>query len=166
MGDDENLVTDDSWLQRYMKRPPDMESLSLQDVLSTYSWRKLKWCKKRDTTKTVLRVYPRFSPNPEDDHYEDYCHSKVILHHPFRDLNTIRDSDDQPWAENFAQCRAGGHVHPKDTLRCWEEENRQLDEDEEEEELLNPNVEEMEEDDWQAWARLRPTDDIPLSIWG
>ena len=64
LGDDENLVTDDSWLQRYMKCPPDMESLSLQDVLSTYSWRKLKWCKKRDTMKTVLHVYPRFSPQP------------------------------------------------------------------------------------------------------
>jgi hypothetical protein len=56
MGEDEDLVTDDSWLQRYMKRPPEMESLSLQDVLSTHSWRKLKWCKKRDKTKTVLRA--------------------------------------------------------------------------------------------------------------
>ena len=27
---------------------------------------------------------------------------------------------------------------------------------------MNPDVEEMEEDDWQAWARLRPTDDTPL----
>ena len=40
----------------------------------------------------------------------------------FRDLNSIQNYDDQPKAENFAQCRAGGHVHPKDTLRCWEEE--------------------------------------------
>lgn len=118
VGEDENLVTDDSWLQRYMKRPLEMESLSLQNVLSTYSWQKSKWCKKRDATKAVSRVYPRFSPNPEDDHYDEYCRTKVILHHPFRDLNTIRDSDDQPWAEIFAQCRGGGHIHPKDTLRC------------------------------------------------
>jgi hypothetical protein len=126
MVEDEDFVTDDSWLQQYMKYPPEMESLSLQDVLSTYSWRKSKWCKKRDKTMTVLRVYPRFSPNPEDDHYEDYCRTKVILHHPFRDLNTIRDSDDQNWAENLAQCRAGGHIHPKDTLRVGKKktENR------------------------------------------
>lgn len=161
MGENEDLVTDDSWLQRYMKRPPEMEVLSLQDVLSTHSWRKSKWCKKRNTTKTVLRVYPRFSPNPEDDHYDDYCRTKVILHHPFRDLNAIRESDEQPWAEIFAQCRAGGHVHPKDTLRCWDEENRQAD-DEEEDEELNADVEEMEEADWQAWARLRPNEDLPL----
>jgi len=160
--ENEDIVTDDSWLQRYMKRPPEMESLSLQDVLTKYNWRQSKWCKKRSTTKTVLRVYPRFSPNPEDDWYDDYCRTKVILHHPFRDLNAIRSSDDQPWAEIFAQCRAGGHIHPKDTLRCWEEENRPQDEDEEDEELLNPDVEEMEEDDWQTWARLRPNAEIPL----
>jgi hypothetical protein len=125
-----------------MKRPPEMESLSLQDVLTKYAWRQSKWCKKPSTTKTVLRVYPRFSPNPEDNQYDDYCRTKVILHHPFRDLNAIRNSDDQLWAEIFAQCRAGGHIHPKDNLRCWEEENRPQDEDEEDEELLNPDVEE------------------------
>ena len=32
---------------------------------------------------------------------------------PFRSLNTIRDSDDLPWAEIFAQCRAGRYMHPK-----------------------------------------------------
>jgi ATP-dependent DNA helicase PIF1 len=162
-GEDENLVTDDSWIQRYMNRSPEMEALSLQDVLTKYSWRKSKWCTKRDKTKTVLRVYPRFSPNPEDEHYEDYCRTKVILHHPFRDLNTIHDPDDQLWAEIFAHCRASEHVHPKDTLRYWEEENREQDEDDEEdEELLNPDVQEMEEADWQTWAALHPNHDIPL----
>ena len=50
-------------------------------------------------------------------------------------------------------------MHPKDTLRCWEEENREQDEDEE---LLNPDIEEMEEKNWQAWARLRPNNNIPI----
>ena len=50
-------------------------------------------------------------------------------------------------------------MHPKDTLRCWEEENREQDEDEE---LLNPDIEEMEEENWQAWARLRPNNNIPI----
>jgi len=46
-------------------------------------------------------------------------------------------------------------------LRCWDEENKELDE-EEEEEMVNPDIEEMDEADWQAWARLRPNSKIPL----
>jgi ATP-dependent DNA helicase PIF1 len=78
----------------------------------------------------------------------------VISHRPFRDLNTLHDSDDQPWAENFAQCRAGGHIQPNDTLRSWEEENREEDGDDEEKGLLNFGIKEKEEADCQA--RLRP----------
>ena len=67
------------------------------------------------------------------------------------------------WSEIYAQCRAGGHEHPKDTLRCWEEENRELGEDDEDEdELVNEDLAELEEADWQAWARLHPNGDIPL----
>jgi hypothetical protein len=107
-------------------------------------------------------VYPRFSPNPEDDRYDEFCRTKVLLHHPFRDLETIRDTGDQPWAELFARCRASQHIHPKDTLRCWEEENREEDVEDEDEEFENPDIQDMDEADWQAWARLRPNSTIPL----
>jgi len=150
---EETSVTTESWLQRYMGRSPDMEALSLQDVLTKYAWKKSTWKKKRDKTDIVLCVYPRFSPNPEDDHYDDFCCTKIILHHPFCDLKAIHDNEDQPWAEVYAQCRTAEHVHPKDTLWCWDEENKELDK-EEEEEMVNPDVEEMDEADWQVWARL------------
>ena len=162
-GENNPAATTESWLQRYMTRPPDMEDLSLQDVLSKYNWSKSMWKKKRDKTDVVLRVYPRFSPNPEDDRYDDFCRTKIILHHPFRDLDAIRDDQDQPWAEVYARCRAAEHDHPHDTLRCWEEENKEGEgEEDEDEELVNPDVMEMDEADWQAWARLRPNNTIPL----
>jgi hypothetical protein len=37
---------------------------------------------------------PWFSPNPEDDRYEDFCWTKVVLHNPFRDLKALRDNED------------------------------------------------------------------------
>ena len=126
-GEDDRPVTDDSSIQRYMKRPPAMETLPIHDVLTRYSWRKSEWRKRKEKTNVIVRVYPRFSPNPEDNHYKDFCQTKVLLHHPFCDLNidTIRENGDQSWSEIYAQCRAGRHNHPKDTLRCWEEENRE-----------------------------------------
>jgi hypothetical protein len=156
------MATTKSRLQQYMERPIGMEDLSLQYVLTKYTWIKSNWRQKRDKTDVVLRVYPRFSPNPEDDRYEDFCRTKIILHHPFRDLGAIRDNEDQPWAEVYAQCRAAEHVHPQDTLRCWEDENKEGDEDEDEDDDVNPDVGEMNEADWQAWARLRPGNAIPL----
>ena len=164
-GDDNAMATTKSTLQRYMERPLDMEDLSLQDVLTKYSWIKSVWRKKRDKTDIVLRVYPRFSPNPEDVNYDDFCRTRIILHHPFRDLGAIRDNEDQPWAEVYARCHAAAHIHPRDTLRCWEEENKggnNEEDGEEDEDLVNSDVENMEEVDWQAWARLRPNDTIPL----
>ncbi|KAF9536267.1 hypothetical protein CPC08DRAFT_590772, partial [Agrocybe pediades] len=158
----ERTVTKESWLQRYSNRPPEMEDLSLEQVMTKYAWRKSTWKKTRDSTDQVLRVYPRFSPNPEDERYEDYCRTKVILHHPFRNLDAILH-DGQLWAEVWAECRAANHTHPTDTLRCWDEENRvQEDDVEDEDEDINPDIAEMDESDWQTWARLRPNMDVPL----
>ncbi|KAJ3505917.1 hypothetical protein NLJ89_g7163 [Agrocybe chaxingu] len=157
----ERRVTSDSWIQRYMKRAAELESLSLHEICSKYIWKKGEWKKRRESTKVIVRTYPRFSPNPEDPRYDDYCRTKVILHHPFRSVDTFV-SEDQSWIEVYAQCRAAGHVHMADTLRCWEDENREVDKEEEDEEIMNPDVAEMDEADWQAWARLHPNQDIPL----
>ena len=157
------LVTDNSWLQRYMKRPPEMEDLSIYDVMTKYTWKKSNWRKKRSTTHVVLRVYPRFSPNPEDDRYEEYCQIKIILHHSFRNLASILEHEDQSWIELYTRCQTSNHEHPKDTLRSREEESRETpNEEEEDKELKNPDVMEMQEEDWQVWASLRPNQAIPL----
>jgi hypothetical protein len=69
--------------------------------------------------------------------------------------------DEKTWAELFAECRAGGHIHSKDTLRCWEDESRSRQEEEDDDEETSPDVEGMTEEDWQIFARDHPHAAIP-----
>jgi ATP-dependent DNA helicase PIF1 len=159
----DRTVTSDSAIQRYMKRPPKMEALSIHHVLTKYAWKKSEWRRRKEKTDVLLRVFPRFSPDPQGDSYEDFCRTKVILHHPFRDLNAIRESEEQSWSEFYAKCHADGHEDPKDTLRCWEGEHREQEATEDEELPVDADLSDREEADWQALARLFPTGaDIPL----
>jgi ATP-dependent DNA helicase PIF1 len=152
-------LTGPSVMQRYIKRPPSMESLSLHDVLTKFVWTKSEWKRKKECTDTVLRIFPRFSPDPENDNYDDFCRTKLILHHPFRNLDALQQNS---WTETFEQCLADNHRHSKDTLRCFEDEQRQSIEDDDTEHVVDADVNDMDEEDWQAWARLRPDKDIPL----
>lgn len=92
----------------------------------------------------MLRVYPRYSPNPDDEHYEQYCQIKILLHHPFRtlaDLTDVLDDEEQPWSVLFSACN---HEHSKDTLRDAKAEASGQEEDDDDEEL-DPDVMEMDE---------------------
>ena len=143
-----------------MRRAPAMEDMSLQEVCAQYTWHKGEWRRRRKDTHTVVRVYPRYSPNPEDPRYDEYCCTKVILHHPFRDLNNLKlmNGEEKTWPEIFAECRVSGHIHANDTLRSWEEESRGNDEEEDEDEAVNPDISAMEEADWQASGQHQQTD--------
>jgi hypothetical protein len=71
-----------------------------------------------------------------------------MLHHPFRDVDALRyrHGEQLTWQELPAECSVS-HTHQKDTLRDWEDENRVVQEDEDDDELMNPDVEDMEEAD-------------------
>lgn len=140
-----------------------MDTMSLHEVCQKFTWRKSEWCRRKISTHVVVRAYPRYLPNPEDDHYEDYCRTKAILHHPFRSLDDIRvvNGEEKTWAEIFAECRAHNHLHPTDTLQCWDEENRDIEDEEEDEDVPNPDLADMTEEDWQTWAHLHPNVPIP-----
>ncbi|KAJ3525773.1 hypothetical protein NMY22_g10434 [Coprinellus aureogranulatus] len=111
--------------------------------------------------------------NENDPHYEEYCRTKFLLHHPFRDLATVKPPN-RLWAEMLAICVAkrddaqhpdhGRHSnHPRDTLNCWERDNRLREEDEvEDDDLVNPDIVDMTEEDWQVYARTRPGDENPV----
>lgn len=73
----ERTVTTDSWLQRYAKRSAELDDSSLYNVFLHYTWSKNKWSRRRDKTCVILRIFPRLSPSPEGEHYEDYCRIKV-----------------------------------------------------------------------------------------
>lgn len=164
---DQRSVTGKSILQRYMERPPDMNDMSLHDVLTGYTWNKSRWRKRRQQN-VIVRAYPRFSPDPDDDNYEDYCRTKVHLHHPFAQLDdAIRRPDPEnniSWRQAYAACQTGGphHVHPRDTLRCWENENRDRNEEEEDEgEWVMEDIMKERAEDWQILAGLGPNANLP-----
>lgn len=73
-------LTSQSVMQRYIERPASMENLSFHDVLTKFYWSKSGWKKKKESTDVILRIFPRFSPDPENDNYDDFCRTKIILH--------------------------------------------------------------------------------------
>lgn len=82
------------WKNRYADRPDDLDDLSIHDVFSRYYWRAGTWRRRRDSTKVIVRTYPRLSPDPDGPAYEDYCRIKVLLHHPFRGTaDLLEDSE-------------------------------------------------------------------------
>ncbi len=156
-GGEDRVVTAESWLQKYMGRPDDLEDLSLHELLSRYSWRNRQWRKRRESTTVILRVFPRYSPNPEDPNYEQYCRTKILLHHPFRIL------EPQAWEDVFSLCQSERHVHPPDTLRdLLNDRPSAADEDNEDEDVEpDPDAFLMDEADWQMFAQLYPGAALP-----
>ncbi len=154
---EDRVVTAESWLQKYMGRPDDLEDLSLHELLSRYSWRNHQWRKRRESTTVILRVFPRYSPNPEDPNYEQYCRTKILLHHPFRIL------EPQAWEDVFSLCQSDRHVHPPDTLRSLlNDRPSAADEDDEDEDVEpDPDAFLMDEADWQMFAQLYPGAALP-----
>ncbi|KAJ7585067.1 hypothetical protein C8J56DRAFT_1053461 [Mycena floridula] len=152
-------VTGDSWIQRYMKRGPAMEELSLQQMLQQHAWRNGAWRKWRKTN-VVVHVFPQHSPDPQGEQYDSFYRTKIILHHKFQSLNVLHHpdgEDEMEWPQLYTHCLVAEHVHGKDTLHCWEEKSKgQVDNEEEEDELVNPNIEAMDEDDWQIFAHDHP----------
>ncbi|KAI0367563.1 hypothetical protein BV20DRAFT_1000234, partial [Pilatotrama ljubarskyi] len=147
----------------YINRPDDLAGLSIHDVFRCYSWRAGAWRSRRATTKVIVRTYPRLSPNPDSPAYEDYCRVKVLLHHPFRAVDELLEDAAggyRSWSQVFEACRMG-HQHSRDTLRSWEHENRPADEEEDEDEEINPDFAELDEADWQVYARLFPDAALP-----
>jgi ATP-dependent DNA helicase PIF1 len=128
---DTQAVTGASWMQRYVGRDmEEMNTLSMQQMLQRYTWLGGRWKKKDERTTTIVRVFPRISPNPEGDAYEDYCRIKYLLHHPYRHLShqdflTIAvngKSFRRTWTDLYLEC-SREHHHEQDTLREWREES-------------------------------------------
>ena len=47
-------------------------------------------------------------------------------------------------------------------MRSWKDENRVIQEEEDDDKLMDPDMEGMEEADWQSWARDHPNAAIPV----
>ena len=151
-----------------MQRPQAMKDLTIQEVFQCYKWSKSKWVKRHDLPlqaeepKVIVRVWPHLLPNPEDPRYDKYCRIKVFLHHSFQSLDEFKRGQDMlPWEQIFVECTVHHANHPKDTRKDWENENH-THQEEDDDELINPDVQEMQEVDWQIWVWDHPQANIPV----
>ncbi|KAK7013912.1 hypothetical protein R3P38DRAFT_2788170 [Favolaschia claudopus] len=133
------------------KNAPSRPKKQLDCYWASHCWVNNQWRKRRDRTDVVLRVFPIISPEPGGDQYEAYCRTKS--------LSTIRSEVN---GEMWVRCRAAGHVHPLDTLRCWKKENKSIEEDEEDDDEDVPNADRPpNNDDWQVFAQAFPNAPVP-----
>ncbi|KAJ6469347.1 hypothetical protein C8R45DRAFT_1105213 [Mycena sanguinolenta] len=110
------------------------------------------------TANAIARTFPHISPDPSGDQYEAYCRTKVLLHHSFQNLEGAQqiDGQERTWAEIWAACRAADHIHPRDTLCCWEKENRNVQEEEDDDEDVPDAATPPNDEDWQIFAQAFP----------
>lgn len=66
----------------------------------------------------MISYFPVYSSDPSTgDKYENYCRTKMILHHPFTDVKDLADIvDDVPsFSAAYRRCQAAHH-HEHDAL--------------------------------------------------
>ncbi|XP_057873917.2 uncharacterized protein LOC131079892 [Cryptomeria japonica] len=79
-----------SYISAYMERPIELEKVSLIQSAQQFSYngqrKKHKW--QRLQKQAIVNVYPQFksSPNEDDDNFEAYCWSELLLYKPFRHI--------------------------------------------------------------------------------
>lgn len=94
-----------------------------------------------------MRVFRRFSPDPDDEKYDDYCRTKILLRHPFRDIETL-PKENRSCTELYATCQEH-HTHPRDTFRIRNDEPPEQEDDDED---VIADMLDMTEADWQPYA--------------
>ncbi|TFK89924.1 hypothetical protein K466DRAFT_462268, partial [Polyporus arcularius HHB13444] len=164
--DGEPQADNEQGYHRYMQRSDELDRFSVQELFQTYRWRAGEWRKRRASTTVVLRVFPRFSPNPEDDNYEQYCRIKILLHHRFRTTEELCSGvgdEQRTWRDAYGTCTEDGHSHSRDTLRSWQQESQAADDsDDNEDEEIDPDLAELDEADWQVYMALFPNAALPV----
>src|SRR5436305_6371606 len=73
--------------ENYMGRPPELSNLTLLDFLRNFDHRNYK--RRPKALPRVLQYFPRYKAERDSAQYEDYCHVKMMLHHPFRDIDDL-----------------------------------------------------------------------------
>lgn len=123
-------------LEHYCARPEEHAVLSVFVAVTWYNFPRGKFTRRRKFR--VVNVFPRYDLNID---YKDYCRTKVMLHHPFRDIDgaDLRPMDGdlmESWEDAFAYCQEHYHDHPRDPLATL---FPSLDEDTDTETIAVPN---------------------------
>jgi len=145
-----------SIFEKYMDRPPDLSNLTLLDFLRNFDHRSYR--KRPRAPPRVLQYFPRYKAERDSVQYEDYCRVKMMLHHPFRDIDDLLNHEDgkfSTWVDAYAVCRSTHGHHDPDGLP---KEIQVPDDDEFEDDSCDGDADDDPDPEgyWQELAAERP----------
>ncbi|KAK3920379.1 ATP-dependent DNA helicase [Frankliniella fusca] len=135
-----------SVIEKYGKRPIELDDLSLWNAVKFYNLKNWKKSKKKPN---IVRVFPRLRINGDDS--EKYYRQQVVLHVPWSNEKPINKGDDETWQSLYERNRVLNSeqvVDLTDQGTGVVEDNEGGDNDED----VNPDV--VSNEDWMIAQRL------------
>src|SRR5947207_3185592 len=148
--ENDEIAAGQSVLDRYKSR--DIEIEALRDVILLDFLRCYNFVSKRPRPKALPRVinyFPRYNSDASSRDYEDFCRVKMMLHHPFTNVQDLAVEVDGKFsfAAAYEVCKRS-HTHKPDYLEDeQEDEQENALEDEFEEPSVIDEVEAVQ--DWE-----------------
>jgi hypothetical protein len=146
--EDDDIIRGQSALDKYKSRDIQIEALrrlTLLDFLKDYNFSTFK--PRLRALPRVINYFPRYKSDPSSASYEDFCRVKMMLHHPFTNVQDLAVEVDgsASFSAAYQICKTS-HSHDPDYLEL--DDDASEDEDEFEESTA---VEEMVQD-WEVLA--------------
>ncbi|KAF7137061.1 hypothetical protein CNMCM5793_006912 [Aspergillus hiratsukae] len=140
-----------SLLEKYKRRPGASETLTLLEFLRCYDFNR---CKRRPRAPDrVINYFPIYKYSEQ---LEEYARMKLMLHHPFREVNMLKELDSihfETFHDAYNHCSA---VHPDHGPDAYGD--HESDEEDELDELLESDDEDVPIS-WELLARQAPRND-------
>ncbi|KAG7009693.1 ATP-dependent DNA helicase [Physcia stellaris] len=112
-GDNDELTVTDTKLEKYCGRKDTKENMTLFQSVRNYRWN----ARTEDFTsrrEVVVNAFPKYKDEKDSD---NYCRAKLMLHHPFREIEDLKIVDGvtyETWHDAYQACRdnhVGLHDH-------------------------------------------------------
>lgn len=104
-------------LQKYKERRNEYADTTLLKFLRSFEHGSRKVHKPRPKSKDRVIVYqPRYKPQANHPDYLDFCRTKIVLHHPWREYPCLPWNGCESWSAAFEHCNSHCQPHPSDHL--------------------------------------------------
>lgn len=152
--DDDNHCGGKSSLQKYKDRPESLNDLTYFDFLRNYNVKGTEYRKRTKGKPRVLNYIPRYD---HEEQPEDYARVKMMLHHPFRYVDSLLNLEEQfatNYAEIFEFCKSA-HSHSND---YYDEDDPE--EEEPSQALENDDDGVLPQETWMEIRNQRPGNEL------
>ena len=115
-------------MEYYMERETAASDLSFAQILCDFMRAKNKdvdsrwpYSRRSRGKSKVLKIFPRYSSNPQSPQYMDFCRAKMWLHHPFQIVEEMLiwqpgATNLMTWIEAYERCKSEHHHQVPDSL--------------------------------------------------